>query len=73
MPLSGLKFDSIGDEYIYLFEIIYSSKLSEFISEKPTVEELRKIYQEYLVDGGKAELIKKFYQLLLVTIKVTCF
>ncbi len=60
LPLSGLKFDSIGDEYIYLFEIIYSSKLSEFISEKPTVEELRKIYQEYLVDGGKAELIKKY-------------
>lgn len=45
-PLKNLKFDSIGEEYIFLFE-----KTSEIIEKntQPTIEELRELYNS-LVD-----------------------
>ena len=43
--LSELKFDSVGEEYIYLFECV-SNMLDnpKMLKEQPTIEELREIY-----------------------------
>jgi len=47
--LEELKFDTIGDEYIFLYEIILSSHLSHILTEekeKPTIEFLREVYKD---------------------------
>lgn len=41
-PLKELKFDSVGEEYIYLFETLSDSIEKDF---QPTIEELRELYK----------------------------
>ena len=43
--LNELKFDSVGDEYIYLFETLSKSEFAEFLKEESlTIEYLRELY-----------------------------
>lgn len=44
-PLRELKFDSVGEEYIFLFEILSDTLEKESNGYQPTIEELRKIYK----------------------------
>jgi hypothetical protein len=41
-PLKELKFDSVGEEYIYLFETLSANIEKDF---QPTIEELRELYK----------------------------
>jgi hypothetical protein len=44
-PLKELKFDSVGEEYIFLFETLSDSLGKENNGYQPTIEELRKLYK----------------------------
>ena len=41
-PLKELKFDSVGEEYIFLFETLSANLEKDF---QPTIEELRELYK----------------------------
>lgn len=44
-PLKELKFDSVGEEYIFLYETLSVSFEKENNGYQPTIEELRKLYK----------------------------
>jgi len=44
-PLRELKFDSVGEEYIFLYEVLSDTLEKENNGYQPTIEELRKIYK----------------------------
>lgn len=47
--LNELKFDSVGDEYIYLFETLSKSEFAEFLKEESlTIEYLRELYGDLI-------------------------
>lgn len=47
--LNELKFDSIGDEYIYLFETLSKTEFAELLNdEKLTIDYLRELYNDLL-------------------------
>lgn len=55
------KFDSVGDEYIFLFELITASEFSELITKEdkpPTIEFLRETYKDII----KNEDLDKKYE-----------
>lgn len=55
------KFESVGDEYIFLYEVICSSAFSDFIKKEeapPTIEFLREIYKDII----KNENLDKKYE-----------
>lgn len=57
--LEEKKFESVGDEYIFLYEVICSSQFSELITKEdkpPTIEYLRNVYKDIL----NATLDKKY-------------
>lgn len=59
--LDELKFDTVGDEYIFLYEIILSSQFSHEVTDEekqPTIEYLREIYQDIL----KNDTLDKKYE-----------
>ena len=59
-PLKQLKFDTIGEEYIFLYEILYSKKIIETVKsneETPTIEEMR---QEYNFLVNQADIVSKY-------------
>lgn len=57
--LEEKKFESVGDEYIFLYEVICSSQFAELITKEdkpPTIEYLRSVYKDIL----NATLDKKY-------------
>lgn len=61
-PLDELKFDSIGEEYIYLYEFLSTNDglgLIKDSSDKPTIEGLRVAYQQQVIKD-KDKLEKKY-------------
>lgn len=61
-PLDELKFDSIGEEYIYLYEFLTTNDglgLIQDSPDKPTIEGLRTAYQQQ-VTKDKDKLEKKY-------------
>ena len=60
-PLDELKFDSVGEEYIYLYEFLTTNDGLGLLksAEQPTIEELRITYQEQLTKD-KDKLEKKY-------------
>ena len=51
--LEELSFDSIGDEYIYLFETISQSDFSDFLKEEETtIEYLRELYNDLVKNSS---------------------
>ena len=56
-PLGELKFDSIGDEYVFLFEVL--SQVKEDLSEKTNIEELRVFYRELVAEEGLEDRYEK--------------
>lgn len=61
-PLDELKFDSVGEEYIYLYEFLATNDglgLIKDSPEKPTIEGLRTVYQQQLAKD-KDKLEKKY-------------
>lgn len=49
--LEELRFESVGDEYIFLYEVICSSEFAHFITSEestPTIDYLREIYKDIL-------------------------
>jgi hypothetical protein len=60
IKLDELKFDTIGDEYVYLHEILFSSSFGEIIrsgSEAPDISVLREYYKDLVAMN---ELDKKY-------------
>jgi len=61
-PLKELKFDSVGEEYIYLYEALASS-LGETNGYQPSIEELRKSYKVLSnEDSNYDDELKKRYE-----------
>ena len=61
-PLRELKFDSVGEEYIYLYETL-SSSIGETNGYQPSIEELRKLYKTFSgEDGNYDDELKKRYE-----------
>jgi hypothetical protein len=61
-PLDELKFDSIGEEYIYLYEFLSTNDglgLIQESADKPTIEGLRAAYQQQITKD-KDKLEKKY-------------
>ena len=59
-PLKELKFDSVGEEYIFLFETLSANLEKDF---QPTIEELRELYKSFSeedVDNYDDELKNRY-------------
>lgn len=56
--LGELKFDSIGDEYLFLFETLTKFNI-ELHSNKPSIEELRIVYRELVSSEGVEDKYNK--------------
>jgi len=60
LKLDELKFDTIGDEYVYLHEILFSSSFGEILksgTEAPDISVLREYYKDLVTMN---ELDKKY-------------
>jgi len=55
-----IKFESPGDEYIFLYDIVSKSDYSEDVKDNPTLELLRELYQ--LIRNIKIDELNKKYQ-----------
>lgn len=61
-PLDELKFDTVGEEYLYLYEFISTHDGLGYLkssSDRPTIEELRSAYQQ-LVNEQQGKLESKY-------------
>jgi hypothetical protein len=52
-PLKFIQFESIGEEYIYLLNVV--AEICPELSEQPTIEDLRVIYTKYVEEANDIE------------------